>query len=55
NLRSDNHFNTILADAGEMTSEIDADKNFESIPRHQVRLRKRQFENKNQDEPIIDA
>ncbi|GBN44970.1 hypothetical protein AVEN_97276-1 [Araneus ventricosus] len=37
-----------------MASEIDADKNFESIPRHQVHRRKRQFDYENQDEPIID-
>ncbi|GBM39489.1 hypothetical protein AVEN_104221-1 [Araneus ventricosus] len=38
-----------------MASEIDSDKNFESIPRHQVHRRKRQFDYENQDEPIIDA
>ncbi|GBM42941.1 hypothetical protein AVEN_140822-1 [Araneus ventricosus] len=44
NLRSDNHFNAILVEAGGRTFEIDANKNFEPIPRHRVRQRKRQFE-----------
>ncbi|GBM96495.1 hypothetical protein AVEN_13969-1 [Araneus ventricosus] len=39
NLGSDNHLNAILVVAGEIASEIDADKNFESIPRHRVRQR----------------
>ncbi|GBM89133.1 hypothetical protein AVEN_140458-1 [Araneus ventricosus] len=33
NLKSDNHLNAILVDADEMVSEVDADKNFESIPK----------------------
>ncbi|GBN04663.1 hypothetical protein AVEN_98245-1 [Araneus ventricosus] len=49
NLRSDNHFNAILVDAGEMASEVDADKNFESIPKHRVR----QLVYENQGESII--
>ncbi|GBM26038.1 hypothetical protein AVEN_62004-1 [Araneus ventricosus] len=32
NLRLDNNFNAILVDAGKMASEMDADKNFGSIP-----------------------
>ncbi|GBO26934.1 hypothetical protein AVEN_269373-1 [Araneus ventricosus] len=55
NLRSDNHFIAILADAGEMAPEINADKSFESIPRHRIRRRKRQFDYENLDEPIIDT
>ncbi|GBM07734.1 hypothetical protein AVEN_135936-1, partial [Araneus ventricosus] len=55
NLRSDTHFNVILVDAGEMASEMDAANNFESIPGHRVRRRKRQFDYENQDEPIIDT
>ncbi|GBO06907.1 hypothetical protein AVEN_273029-1 [Araneus ventricosus] len=55
NLISDNHFNAILVDAGEMASEIDVDKNLEPIPRYGVRRRKRQFDSENQNEPIIDA
>ncbi|GBO29126.1 hypothetical protein AVEN_7598-1 [Araneus ventricosus] len=38
-----------------MAPEVDADKNFESIPRHQVRGRKRQFDYENWDEAIIDV
>ncbi|GBN09321.1 hypothetical protein AVEN_88035-1 [Araneus ventricosus] len=55
NLRSDNHSNAILVDTVEMALEIDTDKNFESIHRHRVRRRKRQFDCENQEEPIIDA
>ncbi|GBM42958.1 hypothetical protein AVEN_140834-1 [Araneus ventricosus] len=52
NLRSDNRFNDIRRNGdGEMASEVDADKNFESIPKHRVR----QLDYENQDEPIIDA
>ncbi|GBO18058.1 hypothetical protein AVEN_142379-1, partial [Araneus ventricosus] len=40
NLRSDNHLNAILVDAVEMAFEIDADKNFESIPRQSSSAKK---------------
>ncbi|GBO35708.1 hypothetical protein AVEN_4884-1 [Araneus ventricosus] len=52
NLRSDNH---ILVVAGEIASEIDADKKFESIPKHRVSRRKRESDYENEDEPRIDA
>ncbi|GBM36777.1 hypothetical protein AVEN_273811-1 [Araneus ventricosus] len=38
-----------------MASEIEVEKNFESIPKHRVRRRKRQFDYENQDDPIINA
>ncbi|GBM04716.1 Discoidin domain-containing receptor 2, partial [Araneus ventricosus] len=55
NLRTDYHFNAIFVVAGEIASEIDADKNVESIPKHRALRRKRQFDYENQDETIIDA
>ncbi|GBM78735.1 hypothetical protein AVEN_244407-1 [Araneus ventricosus] len=45
---------TAINIAYRMASEIDADKNFESIPKHRVRRRKGQFNYENQNEPIID-
>lgn len=36
NLTTDNHNNDILVVAGELASEIDANRNFETTSRHQV-------------------
>ena len=52
--RSDYFFNQVLVDAKELATEIDGETNFDTLPKHRVRSKKRQFNYECRDEPIVD-